>query len=71
MTNSKLFRETVDSLGLKLLYVASKMGLTYAGLKKKIENESEFKASEINAFCKITNINVSLRDKIFFANKMN
>ena len=47
------------------------MHLTYAGLKKKIDNMSEFKASEITIFCKITGANAKLRNDIFFASEVN
>lgn len=67
MTNSELLRQVIDDSGLKRYYLANQLGLTYPGLLKKINNESEFKASEITAICEILGINNSLREKIFFA----
>lgn len=47
MTNTALLREKIDESGYKLRFVAKKIGITYQGFLKKINNESEFKASEI------------------------
>ncbi len=51
MTNSKLIRKTIKDRGLKIKYVAEQMGLSRCGLHKKMDNETEFKVSEVEAFC--------------------
>lgn len=68
MTNAKLLREIVEKSGLKYKFIAEKMGLSRFGLMKKIDNENEFKASEIEKLCEILGID-SLEDRedIFFA----
>ena len=55
-----------------LLLIAKAIGLKSAfGLMKKVKNENEFKAKEINALCELLNI-TSLKEKerIFFAKKV-
>lgn len=47
MTKTDVLREKIRLSGYKLTFIAEKCGLTYAGLLKKINNETEFKASEV------------------------
>lgn len=49
MTNSTLLKQKISESGYKLSFVAAKCGLTYQGFIKKLNNETEFKASEIQA----------------------
>ena len=67
MTDTKELRKLIEESGLKYSAIADKMGLTYYGLQKKINNVNEFKASEIINLCEILKID-SLKDKerIFF-----
>ena len=71
MTNTALFRETVDKRGLKYKFLADCIGITPYGLQKKIENLSEFKASEIVALCEALQLDRNEREQIFFARKVN
>lgn len=66
MTNTALLREKIDESGYKLRFVAKKIGITYQGFLKKINNESEFKASEIQGLKELLNLTDEERDKIFF-----
>ena len=71
MTNSKLLRECIEKSGYKLNYIAKTLGLSAFGFANKINNVTEFKASEIEKLCtllKITSLND--RQKIFFAQKV-
>lgn len=69
MTNTKLLNEKIVESGLKRKFIAEKLGLSTYGLQRKIENISEFKASEISALCDILDIKtVTEKEKIFFAN---
>ena len=68
MTDTELLRKTIRDSGLKLEYIAQKLGLTRFGLQKKIENDTEFKASEIIDLCNVLNIaDLEQRERIFFA----
>ncbi len=66
MTNSKLLREWLESKGIKLKAVAKAMGITPYSLSKKIDNSSEFKASEIAVFTSDYGMSPELRNQIFF-----
>ena len=68
MTDTAELRQVIKDSGLKLEFIAQKLGLTRFGLQKKIENNSEFKASEILLLCEILNItSLRRREQIFFA----
>lgn len=71
MTDTKALREKIAERGLKLKFVAEKVGLSYQGLQNKIENKSDFTATEMSALCELLNI-TSLKEKeaIFFATKV-
>lgn len=67
MTNTALLRQKINEHGIKQGFIAEKLGLTSYGFAKKLNNETEFKASEIKILCDLLNI-TSLREKeaIFF-----
>ena len=67
MTNTELLREYIDKSGLKIQYLADKIGISRASLWQKITNKTEFKASEIQILCDLLGIN-SLREQrnVFF-----
>ena len=67
MTNSKLLRDVLQESGYKLVYAASACGLTYAGFLNKLNNETEFKASEIGALKKLLQLTDAEINAIFFA----
>lgn len=69
MTDTELLEAIIDQSGLKKSYIAQKIGISAFSLAKKLRNENEFKATEIDKMCKLLNIS-SLEDKerIFFAN---
>lgn len=68
MTNSKLLRALIDEKGLKLKYVAEKLGLSPYGLQLKIDNRQEFKTSEVAVLCDVLEItSLKKKEEIFFA----
>lgn len=68
MTNTQSLKDIIDKSGLKYGFIAKELGLSRYGLKKKIENESSFKAEEIQKLCIILHIDsYDEREKIFFA----
>ena len=69
MTNTELLEKKVAESGYKRNYIAKAIGLKSAyGLAKKINNETEFKASEIDALCKLLKIeSPDEKEAIFFA----
>jgi hypothetical protein len=71
VTNTELLNQLIEESGLKKKYIAEQLGITGYGLQRKIENQSEFKSSEISILCNVLNI-TSLKQKeaIFFANQV-
>jgi hypothetical protein len=68
MTNTELLMEYFKNSGLKLGFIAEKVGLSRYGLAKKINNDTEFKASEIEKLCELLHItSMEDRSRIFFA----
>lgn len=68
MTNLKLLTELIEERGIKLNKLAEKMGLTYQGLKYKLDGRSEFKVSEVNLMTRALKLSDEERDAIFFNN---
>lgn len=68
MTNTEALKQKIKDQGLKQGYIADKLGLSAYGFANKVNNVSEFKATEISLLCDILNI-TSLKEKesIFFS----
>lgn len=66
MTNTTLLRRKIDESGYKLIFLAEKCGLTYQGFMKKVNNESEFKASEIQILKELLDLSDADGNAIFF-----
>ncbi|MPM32451.1 hypothetical protein SDC9_79013 [bioreactor metagenome] len=66
MTDTAELRKIINESGFKYKFIAKSLGLTYYGLQRKIDNESEFKASEISALCRILNINSAKEKETIF-----
>lgn len=67
MTNEMLLRKKIEESGLKLCFIASKVGITYQALLNKMNNKSEFRAGEIQALCDLLGIGPQDKEDIFFA----
>ena len=67
MTNTSLLEEYIDRSGYKKGYIAEQLGLTAYGFTLKVNNKSEFKASEMTILCKLLKINAKDKEAIFFA----
>lgn len=65
MTDTEELKRLINSSGFKLSYIADQMELTTAGLRKKINGENEFKASEILKMAEILGMDKKKRDNIF------
>jgi hypothetical protein len=70
MTDSKILREKINECGYKLKYIASILGISHQGLINKLNNESEFKASEIQTLTNLLKLTTREKEKIFFAKKV-
>ena len=71
MTNTELLNQRIDESGLKKSYIAKALGIRTDTLSRKINNEREFKASEINALCDVLGIEgLEEKEQIFFAREV-
>lgn len=66
MTNTNLLRKKIDESGYKLRFIANQLGITYQGFLKKINNETEFKASEMQTLREFLKLTDSEFEEIFF-----
>lgn len=67
MTDTKKLREKISRSGIKITRLAEKVGLTYQGFTNKLNNRTDFTASEIKSICDCLGIGPEERDSIFFA----
>lgn len=65
--NSKLLKQEIKKSGIKLKFIAERLGISAYGLQLKIDGKNEFKNSEIIAICDTLNLANHMRDKIFFS----
>lgn len=68
MTDTLLLKEKIESSGLRIGFIADKLGINRTTLWKKVNNERSFKQNEIMQMCELLRID-SLEEKehIFFA----
>ena len=70
MKGLELLQKKIDQSGLKLTYVAERLGISYQGLKKKLDGDTEFKASEIAILKDVLNLSDADVQDIFFADNV-
>lgn len=70
MTNTALLEEVIAQSGYKKSYLANKIGISAYTLALKINNKTEFWASEIEILCELLGIETEERMAIFFANQV-
>lgn len=56
MVNSKKLRDLIERKGIKYSFILKQMDITYPTLKKKINNEADFTASEILELCQLLDV---------------
>ena len=67
MTNTPVLEQYIENSGYKRNFIAKQLGITSYTLAMKIQNVSEFKASEIDILCSLLGIDIKERMQIFFA----
>lgn len=70
MTDTSKLNEAIAESGITITAIARKLGISREGFYKKMNNESEFKASEIVLMQDILRISSKKRDEIFFGNEV-
>lgn len=66
MTDSITLEYFLKKSGITKLMYAAKLGISLQALYNKLNNDSEFKQSEITTTCEILRLSNRERDKIFF-----
>ena len=65
--NYNLLNQEIEKSGKKLKALARDLGLSYSGLRRKLDGIYEFNRSEIETLCKVLNLNTAEdRDRVFF-----
>lgn len=67
MTDTNALKAIIKQSGLKKKFICEKIGLSMPGFLNKLNNESDFRQSEIKKLCEVLNLDASQRDLIFFA----
>lgn len=67
MTNTALLEQYIEKSGYKKSFISAQLGLTAYGFTLKVNNKSEFKASEMTILCDLLKINAEDKEAIFFA----
>ena len=68
MTNKELLEQAIADAGIKINKLMNVAGIrSYATFRGRMNNESEFTASEIQAISMALNLSASQRNRIFFA----
>ena len=65
--NYNLLNQEIRKSGKKLKAIAEDLGLSYSGLRRKLDGVNEFNRTEIETLCRVLNLNTAEdRDKVFF-----
>ena len=70
MTNTSLLERYIAASGYKKSYIAQQLGISAYAFSLKVNNKSEFKATEIDILCDLLNIGIEDRMAIFFAKQV-
>lgn len=66
MINTELINETIEKKGIKLKFIAGKIGISSTALRKKINNVYEFKVSEAVILCEVLGLDgIRLKNDVF------
>ena len=66
MTDTMWLRTCIERKGVKLGYVANVLGISSATLRYKLNNERDFKLSEVDKLCSLLHLTRDQRDQCFF-----
>lgn len=69
MTDSKKLKGSIDDSGLKKVFIAEKLGLSYQGYLKKENGQSEFTGKEITILRDLLNLTNKEVAEIFLSKK--
>lgn len=66
MTNTQLLRTLIKNKGVKIGYIAEKMGISRQSLYLKVNGKRAFNQYEIKSLCEVLDINSDDGKTIFF-----
>lgn len=69
MTDTTLLKDVMRASGLKLGFIAEKLGMSRQSLYRCLKGKTEFKQSQIAALCDILSLNNEDMKRIFFKPK--
>ena len=67
MTDTIALRSRIKASGYRLGYIAERLGISTYTLQRKIDNNSEFRVSEVDTMSKLLNMTPAEKDAYFFA----
>lgn len=67
MTDTLRLRKRIKESGLRLGFVAKTLCITTYTLQKKLDNDAEFKVSEVAALAELLKLTPEEKDAYFFA----
>lgn len=68
MTDTKLLKSKIEGSGLKLCFIADKVGITRQALYKKINGQVPFNQFEIERMCAALDVKtLTEKEALFFA----
>lgn len=67
MTDTFMLRKRIKDSGFMLGYIAKVLGITRYTLQRKLDNDSEFKISEVDALAKLLDLTPEEKNALFFA----
>ena len=65
--NCEELKKRIDERGLKIRYIAEKLGISHEAMYNKVKGKTEFKVSEVAALAKVLNLSDKEIRSIFFA----
>ncbi len=65
MTDTLNLRKRIKDAGFRLGYVADVLGITPYTLQKKLDNDSQFRISEVDALAKLLGLTPEEKDALF------
>ena len=68
MTDSAMLKFKIKKSGLKMTFIADKLGISLNTLSRKTNRKAEFTAREIMNISAMLNLTTEERDQIFFSN---
>lgn len=66
MTDTLELEKRIKGSGLKKKYICEALNLSYQGFMNKVTNINYFNTDEVKKLCKLLNISVRDKERIFF-----